>query len=64
MILILSHAWALDDEHAKLWSPCGIAPLGFAEMLAWLERHAQVVLDRDVPRAADDRHDQPRLRRP
>jgi uncharacterized protein YhaN len=34
---------ALDEEHAKLWAPAGITPLGFAEMLAWLERHAQVV---------------------
>lgn len=34
---------ALDEEHAKLWSPAAITPLGFAEMLAWLERHAQVV---------------------
>lgn len=34
---------ALEEEHAKLWAPAKIAPLGFAEMLAWLERHAQVV---------------------
>ena len=33
----------LADEHAKLWAPSGIAPLGFAEMLAWLERHGLVV---------------------
>lgn len=34
---------ALDEEHAKLWAHSGIAPLGFAEMLAWLERHGLVV---------------------
>jgi len=34
---------ALDAEHVEAWKPAGIAPLGFAEMRAWLERHASVV---------------------
>lgn len=34
---------ALEDEHRALFAPAGIAPLAFAEMRAWLDRHAQVV---------------------
>ncbi|MBX3188087.1 MAG: AAA family ATPase [Labilithrix sp.] len=34
---------ALDEEHARLWTPLGVAPLGFAEMRGWIDRHAQVV---------------------
>jgi len=34
---------ALDSEHAATWAPAGVEPLGFAEMRAWLDRHAHVV---------------------